>query len=112
MNCPGCHLVNAPTDAACIRCGRSLELPKVEALWVYFFVAVCGAIPVLAVCGSVPIFLGLGGASACLAVSRVKALPTVVQMFVCVVITIVVWTVFWVLLGHLLVRAYKKFILP
>src|SRR5258708_4252911 len=105
MKCPNCLHLNAATDVFCLRCGAPLPVSSaalpvsVTPQWAYLFAVFCGIIPVISLGGAIPIVLGVGGAGACLAVSRRASLPTVLRLLACLGITLGCWFLFAVLLA-------------
>jgi hypothetical protein len=111
--------LNGPDDENCVACGRSLgradliaRVEKDEQIrstpgWVYFFATLCGAIPIVALGGIIPIGIGLGGASACLAVGRANSLPGVIRLMACIGVTICCWILFAVSMAAL-AKAFRR----
>jgi hypothetical protein len=103
MKCPHCLALNCATDAVCFSCKSSLAparraaaLEKVKAAtpqWAYLFAALCGAIPVVTLGGAIPVVVGLGGAGACMTVSRTYSVPAALRFLVCLGITAVAWLI-------------------
>ena len=100
MKCQHCLALNAPNDTECVRCRQQLSYGPTEAQirantpqWVYFFVALCGVLPILTLGGLIPVVVGFGGAGSCLQVSRVQSLPGAARVLVCVAITVACWLV-------------------
>ena len=118
MKCSRCHALNAPDDLVCGGCHMSLDstragIAAAEAVantpqWVYFFVALCGILPVLTLGGCIPVAVGLGGAGSCLKVARVQSLPGVVRFFACVVITGIAWCVVGLLVLAVFAESAKR----
>lgn len=79
-----------------------ISIPK----WSYIFIVLCGIIPFISLGGAVPAVLGIGGASICLAISRKSRMPTVLRVFLCIVITILCWVLFFILIA--LMQSLKK----
>src|SRR5262249_18875480 len=103
MKCSRCHALNAPNDVICSGCRMSLDstragIDAADAIantpqWAYFFVALCGVLPLLTLGGAIPVAVGLGGAGSCLKVARVHSMPGIARFFVCVLITAAAWAV-------------------
>lgn len=81
-----------PTDAA---------KPKPPPIppWAWVFVTACGIIPVLTLGGAIPGAIGFGGAGGCVAVARNPGMPLAARVGICVGITVVCWSLTFVLLG-------------
>ena len=58
--------------------------------WVLVFVILCIAIPIISLGGLLNMLFGLGGMSACVAVSK-TGLPTIARVLLCVLVTLVAW---------------------
>jgi hypothetical protein len=109
MKCSRCHSLNAAFDTVCAGCRQPLvrvdTTPTPQ--WAYFFAVACGAIPLLTLGGLIPAALGFGGASSCLAVSRVGALPSPLRLLACVVITGACWFLLVVLVAAIFAKPLK-----
>ena len=118
MKCSRCHALNAPDDVICSGCRMSLDPTRAAAAtadaiantpqWAYFFVALCGVLPLLTLGGAIPVMVGIGGAGSCLKVARVQSLPGVVRFFACVVITGIAWCVVGLLVLAVFAESAKR----
>lgn len=116
MKCPKCFALNLETDKSCYGCGASLAGGGWNAAsgswndtpgWAYVFASLCGAIPVVALGGCVPALLGFGGGSMCLGLARWRALPVVLRVLGCILITGGAWILFVALVAATM-RVMKK----
>ncbi len=117
MKCPRCFALNCPTDDFCISCRAPLAgMPQVDLAdkvdsftpqWGYFFVALCGAIPVATV-SAIPALLGGGSACACFFISRAYTVPNWLRFTVCLGITVVAWLLLITVVVELLPSARKR----
>jgi hypothetical protein len=64
--------------------------------WALVFIIISLAIPVVSIGGALPALLGLGGAALNVLASR-NTLPLAVRILLCLIATIVVWVVFYVI---------------
>jgi heme O synthase-like polyprenyltransferase len=119
MKCPRCFALNCATDDYCIGCHaplapvrKAIETQRIKAStpqWGYFFVALCGAIPVVTLGGAIPAILGIGGACLCLTVSRAQSVPRWIRFMFCLSITIVAWLILITIIVELMPEAKKRF---
>ena len=77
--------------------GRSIQtgqpVAKLQSIprWVWIFVVACAAIPVVTLGGAIPALLGIGGAAACIVISRHPARSTRSKALWAVGITLLAW---------------------
>jgi hypothetical protein len=103
MKCPNCFSLNTAEDDVCYTCKTPLrqqrgwggdQSPSATPGWAYVFAGLCGLIPIVALGGCVPVAVGIGGASTCLGLSRLRRLPGAVRVIGCIAITGTAWVVF------------------
>jgi len=113
MKCQSCYTLNAPGDPRCIRCGLPLDRPDAELTfwdrltsaetpgWAFALALACCMIPVVSLGGCGPIAIGLGGASLCITLSRIRWLPFLIRLPLCLAITGAAWLLFAVMMSAL-----------
>ena len=83
---------NGPDVAVAGRFLRSGKNYVARPKWVIVFVILCGLVPIITLGGAIPIMIGMGGASACVAISKMET-STGLKVFLCILITIACWLV-------------------
>jgi hypothetical protein len=68
-------------------------LPPIP-VWLWLFVAACGAIPIISLGGAIPVLLGIGGAAICLSQGRDSSKSVLTRVLICSGVTILAWVLF------------------
>ena len=81
---------NEPDIAVAGRLLRSGKNYVARPKWVMVFVILCGLVPIITLGGAIPVMIGMGGASACVAISKMET-STGLKVFLCILVTIASW---------------------
>jgi hypothetical protein len=81
-------------DGRSIHTGQPVAKLQPVPKWVWIFVVICAAIPVLTLGGAIPAVLGIGGAVACVVISRRPTRSIRAKVSWLVGITALVWVLF------------------
>jgi F0F1-type ATP synthase membrane subunit c/vacuolar-type H+-ATPase subunit K len=84
-------------DGRSITTGQTAPPLRPMPRWAWAFIAACIAIPVVSLGGAIPAGIGVGGAVACMAISKDLSKTERKRIFMCLGVTIFCWILFFLI---------------